>query len=150
MFYDLITSPRSNAYRYPLSSSFVRFICPKNTANTYEQTTIIYCIWRFRFQPSDSIFCIIRLTGQLGLHGQLLRIVVESTMQIEDFLKKLVFMRSVGMGTLGCGNWFTPSFGRHLNPIPTGWGRLCLPYTNVPIKVWKPQSHLSMIMRHNL
>ena len=33
----------------------------------------------------------------------------------------------------------TPSFGSHLNPIPTkGGSRLCPPYNDDPTKIWKP------------
>ena len=33
-----------------------------------------------------------------------------------------------------------PSFGSHLNPIPTRGGRLCPLYNDVPTKFWKPQA----------
>ena len=32
------------------------------------------------------------------------------------------------------GTWGRPSFGSHLNPIPTRGDRLCPPYTDVPTK----------------
>ena len=40
----------------------------------------------------------------------------------------------VDIGTWGRVHSSTPCFGSHLNPIPTRWGRLFPPYTNVPTK----------------
>ena len=42
----------------------------------------------------------------------------------------------------GRGDMSTPSFGSHLNPISTGGGRFCPPYTGVHTKFWKPQARL--------
>ena len=49
-------------------------------------------------------------------------------------LKQTILQTQACLWACGRGDVSTPSFGSHLNPIPTRGGRLCSPYTGVHTK----------------
>ena len=92
--------------------------------------------------PSTTVTSIKKTTSIIGF---IIAMAISNQLSIITIWKSAKYILinvQARLWACGRGDVSTPSFGSHLNPISTKGGRLCLPYTGVHTKFWKPQARL--------